>query len=57
MSSAMRRSAEMSEAITARGGTGRLTAYPSRPGRLDAIVLTVFVLLSAGAATAAIILL
>lgn len=57
MSSAMRRSAEMSEAITARGGTGRLTAYPSRPGRLDAIVLIVFVLLSAGAATAAIILL
>ncbi len=57
MSSAMRRSAEMSEAITARGGTGRLTAYPSRPGRLDAVVLAVFVLLSAGAATAAIILL
>ncbi|QRY62444.1 energy-coupling factor transporter transmembrane protein EcfT [Gordonia sp. PDNC005] len=57
MSSAMRRSAEMSEAITARGGTGRLTAYPSRPGRLDAIVLTVFVLLSVGAATTAIILL
>ncbi|MDR2279825.1 MAG: energy-coupling factor transporter transmembrane protein EcfT [Gordonia sp. (in: high G+C Gram-positive bacteria)] len=57
MSSAMRRSAEMSEAITARGGTGRLTAYPSRPGRLDAIVLTVFVLLSAGAATTAIVLL
>ncbi|WP_341268125.1 MULTISPECIES: energy-coupling factor transporter transmembrane component T family protein [Gordonia] len=57
MSSAMRRSAEMSEAITARGGTGRLTAYPSRPGKLDAVVLAVFVLLSAGAATAAIILL
>jgi energy-coupling factor transport system permease protein len=57
MSSAMRRSAEMSEAITARGCTGRLTAYPSRPGKLDAVVLTVFVLLSAGAATAAIILL
>lgn len=42
MSSAMRRSSEMAEAITARGGTGRLTAYPSRPGRLDAIVLGVF---------------
>ncbi len=57
MSSAMRRSAEMSEAITARGGTGRLTAYPSRPGRLDAIVLTVFIAVSAGAASAAIVLL
>lgn len=41
MSSALRRSAEMSEAITARGGTGRLTAYPSRPGRSDVVVLVV----------------
>ncbi|MFW0783809.1 energy-coupling factor transporter transmembrane protein EcfT [Gordonia sp. CPCC 206044] len=39
MSSALRRSSEMAEAITARGGTGRLTAYPSRPGRIDAVVL------------------
>ena len=57
MSSAMRRAAEMSEAITARGGTGRLTAYPSRPGRIDVIVLTVFVLLSAGVAAVSIVLL
>ena len=42
MSSAMRRSAEMAEAISARGGTGRLTAYPSRPARLDIVVLGVF---------------
>ncbi|MCF8587261.1 energy-coupling factor transporter transmembrane component T family protein [Gordonia liuliyuniae] len=55
MSSAMRRSAEMSEAITARGGTGRLTAYASRPGRFDAVVLAVFLLVSAGAATVGII--
>ncbi|WP_132993397.1 energy-coupling factor transporter transmembrane component T family protein [Gordonia zhaorongruii] len=55
MSSAMRRSAEMAEAITARGGTGRLTAYPSRPGRIDVIVLTVFLILCAGAATAGVI--
>ncbi len=41
MSSALRRSSEMAEAITARGGTGRLTAYESRPGRLDAVILTV----------------
>ncbi|MGO3325025.1 energy-coupling factor transporter transmembrane component T family protein [Gordonia sp. (in: high G+C Gram-positive bacteria)] len=57
MSSAMRRSAEMSEAITARGGTGRLTAYPSRPGRLDAVVLVVFFVVSAGVAAAAIVFL
>ena len=52
MSSALRRSAEMSEAVTARGGTGRLTAYPSRPGRADAVVLTGVVL----AAVAAVVL-
>ncbi|MGB3303515.1 energy-coupling factor transporter transmembrane component T family protein [Gordonia sp. (in: high G+C Gram-positive bacteria)] len=51
MSSAMRRSSEMAEAITARGGTGRLAAYPSRPGRIDAIVLTVFAIACAGAIT------
>ncbi|MFT4126823.1 MAG: energy-coupling factor transporter transmembrane protein EcfT [Gordonia sp. (in: high G+C Gram-positive bacteria)] len=43
MSSALRRAEEMAEAITARGGTGRLTAYPSRPGWTDAVVLTVVV--------------
>lgn len=55
MSSAMRRSAEMSEAITARGGTGRLTAYPSRPGRLDAVVITGFIVISAAAAVVGVI--
>ncbi|GAC69305.1 energy-coupling factor transporter transmembrane component T family protein [Gordonia soli] len=41
MSSALRRSAEMAEAITARGGTGRLAAYPSGPGRRDWVALTI----------------
>lgn len=39
MSPALRRSSELAEAITARGGTGRLTAYTSRPGRTDWVVL------------------
>lgn len=56
MSSALRRSAEMSEAITARGGTGRLTAYPSRPGRGDAVVITVVVFACVGAIVATILL-
>ena len=43
MSTALRRSEEMAEAITARGGTGRLTAYTSRPHRADAVVLAVIV--------------
>ena len=55
VSSAMRRSAEMAEAISARGGTGRLTAYPSRPGRLDAVVLTVFLAACAAAVTLGIV--
>ncbi|MFT3716430.1 MAG: energy-coupling factor transporter transmembrane protein EcfT [Gordonia sp. (in: high G+C Gram-positive bacteria)] len=49
MSSAMRRAAEMGEAITARGGTGRLTAYPSRPGRADAVALILVVVTCAAA--------
>lgn len=49
MSSALRRSAEMAEAITARGGTGLLTAYPAGPKRRDWMVLVVVVLACAGA--------
>ncbi|RRQ28125.1 energy-coupling factor transporter transmembrane protein EcfT [Rhodococcus sp. Eu-32] len=41
MSIAIRRATEMGEAITARGGTGQITAYPSRPGMADAIALVV----------------
>ncbi|MFZ2510248.1 MAG: energy-coupling factor transporter transmembrane protein EcfT [Gordonia sp. (in: high G+C Gram-positive bacteria)] len=56
MSSAMRRAAEMGEAITARGGTGRLTAYPSRPGRADWIALALTVLACAAAITLTVLL-
>lgn len=41
MSSALRRSAEMGEAITARGGTGRLTAEKAGPHRRDVVTLIV----------------
>ncbi|MCX5045646.1 energy-coupling factor transporter transmembrane protein EcfT [Aldersonia sp. NBC_00410] len=37
MSIATRRAGELAEAITARGGTGQLTAYPAGPGRADAV--------------------
>jgi energy-coupling factor transport system permease protein len=36
---ALRRADEMGDAITARGGTGRISAAPSRPKRLDWLVL------------------
>lgn len=39
MAVSTRRAGELGEAITARGGTGQLTAYPSAPGRRDAIAL------------------
>ncbi len=41
MSVSMRRAGELGEAITARGGTGQLTAYASRPGLRDAIALAI----------------
>jgi len=41
MAVAMRRADELGEAITARGGTGQLAAYPSRPGRIDIIAAVV----------------
>lgn len=44
MSIAIRRASEMGEAITARGGTGQITAYPSRPHLPDALALAVVVL-------------
>lgn len=56
MSSAMRRAAEMGEAITARGGTGRLTAYPSRPGRADAVALCLVAIACAAAITLTVVL-
>jgi energy-coupling factor transport system permease protein len=36
---ALRRADEMGDAITARGGTGQISAAPSRPRRLDWVVL------------------
>ncbi|BBG01367.1 MULTISPECIES: energy-coupling factor transporter transmembrane component T family protein [Pseudonocardia] len=41
MTVALRRADEMGDAITARGGSGRLAARPSRPGAADALVLGV----------------
>ncbi|EUA47228.1 energy-coupling factor transporter transmembrane component T family protein [Mycobacteroides abscessus] len=38
---ALRRAAEMGDAITARGGTGQIAAHPKRPGLRDAAALTV----------------
>lgn len=37
----MRRAGELGEAITARGGTGRLVAVPGRPRRADLVALVV----------------
>lgn len=44
MSIAIRRATEMGEAITARGGAGQITAYPSRPRLSDALALVVVAL-------------
>ncbi|MEV0365614.1 energy-coupling factor transporter transmembrane protein EcfT [Nocardia fusca] len=52
MAVSTRRAGELGEAITARGGTGQLTARPAAPGRNDALALTVVVAVCAGALTA-----
>ncbi|PXX66740.1 energy-coupling factor transport system permease protein [Nocardia tenerifensis] len=49
MAVSTRRAGELGEAITARGGTGELAAYPSSPGRRDAVALIVVVVVCAGA--------
>lgn len=49
MAVSTRRAGELGEAITARGGTGELAAYPSSPGRGDAIALIIVVAVCAGA--------
>jgi len=49
MAVASRRAVELGEAITARGGTGELTAHPAAPTRRDALALTLVVLAGAGA--------
>ena len=43
MSVAIRRSAEMGEAISARGGTGLIAAYPKRPQLADLFALIVVI--------------
>lgn len=40
---ALRRADEMGDAITARGGAGQISAYPSRPQRVDWLALVVVV--------------
>jgi len=49
MAVSTRRATELGEAITARGGTGQLTAHPSSPGRGDAIALSVVTAVCLGA--------
>lgn len=39
LATSMRRAGELGEAITARGGTGRLVAVPGRPGAGDAVAV------------------
>ncbi|MBH0781603.1 energy-coupling factor transporter transmembrane component T family protein [Nocardia bovistercoris] len=48
MAVATRRATELGEAITARGGTGALTAHPSSPGRRDAVAVGAVALVCAG---------
>ncbi|MEV0105771.1 energy-coupling factor transporter transmembrane protein EcfT [Nocardia sp. NPDC050799] len=49
MAVSTRRAGELGEAITARGGTGQLTARPAAPGRNDALALAVVVAVCAAA--------
>ena len=56
MAVSTRRAGELGEAITARGGTGMLTAHPSAPHRRDAIALAVVVAVCAGAVVLTIII-
>ncbi|MCM6773074.1 energy-coupling factor transporter transmembrane protein EcfT [Nocardia sp. CDC159] len=55
MAVSTRRAGELGEAITARGGTGQLTAHPSTPGRRDAVALTVVLAVCGGAIAIALI--
>ncbi|MQY24773.1 energy-coupling factor transporter transmembrane component T family protein [Nocardia aurantia] len=49
MAVSTRRAGELGEAITARGGTGQLTARPNAPGRRDAVALAVVAVVCVGA--------
>ncbi|MGB8501499.1 MAG: energy-coupling factor transporter transmembrane protein EcfT, partial [Mycobacterium sp.] len=46
---ALRRADEMGDAIAARGGTGQISAAPSRPGWADAWTLLIVAAVSAAA--------
>jgi energy-coupling factor transport system permease protein len=46
---ALRRADEMGDAITARGGTGQISAVPSRPGAKDWLVLAIVAAVCAAA--------
>jgi energy-coupling factor transport system permease protein len=48
MAVSSRRAGELGVAITARGGTGQLTAHPARPGRADAVALGVVIAVCLG---------
>ena len=39
----LRRATEMGDAITARGGAGRISARAARPGRADALAAAVLI--------------
>ncbi len=52
MSTSLRRSAEMAESITARGGTGSLVAHPSKPHLRDAVAIAIITIASASAVAA-----
>lgn len=45
----LRRADEMGDAITARGGTGQISAYPSRPKRADWVALLMVAVVLGGA--------
>jgi energy-coupling factor transport system permease protein len=46
---ALRRADEMGDAITARGGTGQISAAPSRPRRADWVALGICAVVGASA--------
>jgi energy-coupling factor transport system ATP-binding protein len=52
----LRRADEMGDAITARGGTGQISAVPSRPKRADWIALSIVSAVCAAALAAALLL-
>ncbi|MBO0853852.1 MAG: energy-coupling factor transporter transmembrane protein EcfT [Nocardia sp.] len=56
MAVSTRRAGELGQAITARGGTGQLTAHPDAPGRADAIALAVVVGVCAGSVVLSMVL-